>query len=54
MLARDDDARRIVTFAGYLISRMAIYNFLLEKLESPEVVDVEDAFEPAGGIHDED
>ena len=54
MLPRDDDARRIVTFAGYLISRIVICNFLLEELQSPEVVDVEDAFEPAGGIHDED
>ena len=36
------------------ISRMAIYNFLLEKLKGPEVVDVEDAFKAAGGIHDED
>jgi hypothetical protein len=53
MLPRDDDARRIVTFVGYLISRIDICNFLLEKLQSPEVVDVEDAFEAAGGIYDE-
>ena len=52
MLPRDDDACRIVTFGGYLISRIAICTCPLEQLKSPEVVDVKDAFEAAGGIHD--
>src|SRR5271156_1359212 len=42
------------TFGGYLISRIAICTHPLEQLKSPEVVDVEDAFEAAGGIDDED
>src|SRR6202795_5332335 len=40
-------------FEGNLISRNAIFSHSSKQLQGPEVVDVHDAFEAAGAVHDE-